>query len=148
MQKKIFEANSAYEVWGSTNQSFQSDCFKMLCLLLPSPMQRSMHQSFAAVDLGLQVVKKQLQPEEAPQRRLFKPAQLPAVPAACLQGLCVGTAAQTRVCIYPESVLAASAGALTLGCGLTSSYGGSSASFAHPALHPRSTSEGSGTAER
>lgn len=95
------------------------DCFKMLCLLLPIPMQCSSDWSFADVDVGLQVVKKQLQPKEAPQRRHFRPAQLPA---AWLQGLCVGTAAQTRVCIYPESVLAASAGALTLGCGLTSSY--------------------------
>lgn len=95
------------------------DCFKMLCVLLPSPMQCSTEWSFADVDVGLQVVKKQLQPKKTPQRRLFRPAQLAA---AWLQGLCVGTAAQTGLCIYPESVLALSAGALTLGCGLTRSY--------------------------
>lgn len=32
--------------------------------------------------------KKQLQPKEAPQRRLFMPAELPGVAAAWLQGLC------------------------------------------------------------
>lgn len=40
---------------------------------------------------------------------------------------------------YPESVLAANATrpeALTLGCGFTSSYLGSSASFTHPPLPP------------
>lgn len=53
---------------------------------------------------------------------------------------------------YPESVLAANATrpeALTLGCGFTSSYLGSSASFTHPLLPPpHSTFDGDGTAER
>lgn len=69
----------------------------MLCLLLSSPMQHSTDLSFADVDVGLQVVKKQLQPKEAPKRRLFRPAQLPAVAAPWLHGPCVGTATQRKV---------------------------------------------------
>lgn len=65
----------------------------------------------------------------------------------CLQRGSMGHVSVQRVVVqhavklqgYPESVLAANATnpeALTLGCGFTSSYLGSSASFTHPPLPP------------
>lgn len=66
-------------------------------------MQISTDWSFADVAMGLQVVKKHLQPKEAPQRRLFSPAQLPAVAAAWLQGLCVLVQQHRRGCEFTLS---------------------------------------------
>lgn len=66
-------------------------------------MQSSTDWSFANVAMELQVVKKQLQPKEAPQRRLFSPAQLPAVAATWLQGLCVLVQQHKRGCEFTLS---------------------------------------------
>lgn len=94
-------------------------------------------RSFAGIaDVGLQVTEKQTQLKQAPRRWVFRPAQLPAVTAVWLH---VSVQCVARVRRYPESVLAAdtaSSEALTLSCGLTSSYLGSSTSFNPPSSPP------------